>query len=455
MRRAFAISLAFLVVMFAARGVMAQDVQQDGNDLLLKILKDRNILSEDEYQEIKGQLATEKNTVDQKLTAIDRSLADYLAKAGDTTGGNTVYVQNQGVTFNSGDGMWSVFFGGLFQFGYVFRSEEFDSDFSQSDDEACEGGFWLKENRFDFGGTIFDKNLWFYTQIQTTWYDFDDEYSGFIGTGHALTLLDAYVNYMFAPGVAVRAGLFKIPNGRQALTDQSDRAFGRLTPVASYFSGSRDFGLMLHGMYDVDEAPDGFVFEWAAGLWNGEGDNLSRTDGFDDDEVRLAYGARAAVYPFGYVPYVEGDWTGAADPRLGIGGSIFWDEWETTGSGDNPTWMAYEFDLVGTWSGLFFLAEYFGTEYDPGSGSDFIECGWYVQAGFMVMPAEFEVFGRYGQIDKEGGVDYTDWALGGAWYFNGHELKLIAEIGQQTSEQDLFNSDTEEWYIALILQADW
>ena len=52
MRRVFAIGLAILVVMIATQGAVAQD-GQTANDKLLKILKDRQIISDKEYAELK------------------------------------------------------------------------------------------------------------------------------------------------------------------------------------------------------------------------------------------------------------------------------------------------------------------------------------------------------------------------------------------------------------------
>lgn len=472
MRRAFSISLAILVVMFAARGVVAQDAQQDGNDLLLKILKERNILSEQEYQDIKGQLATEKNTVDQKLTVLDRSIADYLAKAGDKTAGGTSYIQNQGVTFESPDGMFSIFFGGLLQIGYFFDSYKVDNK-NGTDYDGCEGKFAVFDNRFDFGGNAFDKNLKFYTQIQTTYFDTNDGYiipaDGMVGYSSgsvgALTVLDAYFDYQFNDWAGIQVGEFKIPYGRQSMTDQSDRAFGHIGQVPSYFRlgwQGRDTGAMLHGVSQMDDMSNGMAIEWAAGLWNGMGFG-------SDNNTSLMWGGRVGVYPFGYIPMVEGDWSGSQDFRFGVAASYFRDNYVLNGR-PNPVLNAYQFEVVATFGGLYFLGEYFvhdsqdGYGY-TGSGSgtfgDVDECGWYVQAGFMLMPGEFEVLGRFGMIDPDPDSGYygsdlndiTEWAIGAAWYLYGHELKVLGEVGETIYDGD--NYDSNDWFIRFGVQLDW
>jgi hypothetical protein len=460
MRRVFAISLAILVVTLAARGVMAQDSQQDGNDLLLKILKEKNILSDEQAQEIQGMLAEQKSETDQKLTALDSSLSDYLAKRGDSFSGNTTYVQNQGVTFNGAGGNWSVFFGGLFQFAYAYQ----DGDNVDSD-----GGFAVRENRFDFGGTIFDQNLDFYTQIQTVHIgeslNLDDVFNGadlgplegFFGSGNAelqadfLLVLDAYLDWQFCDVAALQLGKFKVPYGRQSQVDVSDRAFGgSLNLAASYFrlgSMGRDTGLMFHSVSDGGD-PHGLAFEWAAGVWNGSGGNL----GFISSDTWLMWGLRGGVYPWGMVDYVEGDWARSPDIKAGIAASIFMDEFSTGASGDNPSVTSWEVDGVATWNGLYLTAEYFSQNLDDGS-NDITNTGWYVQGGYFVTP-ELEVLGSYGMVDFDNDDSVSEWKLGGAWYFDGHEWKVAGSVGQQTYSPDS-GSDTDDWFIELILQADW
>jgi hypothetical protein len=449
MRRVFAISLAIAAVMFMAGGVMAQETQQDGNDLLLKILKERNILTDQEFQEIKGQLAQERSEVDQQLSALDRSLADYLAKAGDSVGGNSTYVQNRGVTFTSGDGMWSIYFGGLFQFGYAYVTGDTVNNSS--------GGFAVFENRLDFGGTIFDPAMTFYVQIDAqssldyySWYDVYDQ--SFFGEG-GFWLRDAYVNYDLCADAEVRAGQFKVPYGRQALVDQSDRAFGSLNLVSDYFrsmNSGRDVGVMFHNVADMDDNTDGMKLEWNVGFWNGNGGNL--TDSYPGDHY-LMWGLRAAFFPMGYIDYVEGDWNPSGDVRFGIGGSFFMDEFLAPSPADNPQETAWQIDGVLTVAGFFFTGEYFSVKQDDGN-NDWTDDGWYLQAGYFLMPGEFEVIARYGMINYDDDDQESEWALGGAYYFNGHEWKVIGQIGRRNWDPDNGSSE-DDWFIAFMLQADW
>jgi len=435
MRRVFAISLAIAAVTFMAGGVMAQETQQDGNGLLLKILKERNILTDQEFQEIKGQLAQEKSEVDQQLSALDRSLADYLAKAGDSVGGNSTYVQNQGVTFTAGDGNWSVYFGGLIQFGYMYST----SDVANADPT---GGFGVEENRIDFGGTIFDPNMSFYVQLQP---------------GDSPSVLDVYVDWAYDDMTSVRAGQFKVPFGRQSLVDESDRAFGALMWVGDEFrvgTAGRDVGVMFHGTYLADGNPDGMAFEYAAGIWNGSGNHASEPVNGADHE--LMWGLRGGFYPMGMLPYVEGDFECSPDPKFGIAGSFLVDQTHGSAPDDDPVTTSFEVDGVFAMGGIYFTGEYFNRKFEPAAGSDVTDKGWYLQGGYFVMPGEVELIGYYGMVQPESDDDVSYWALGGAYYLNGHEWKVVGAIGQQITDFAAAGADDEKiWFVRLGLQADW
>jgi hypothetical protein len=345
--------------------------------------------------------------------------------------------------------MWSIYFGGLFQFGYAYETGDFVNNST--------GGFGVFENRLDFGGTIFDEKMTFYVQIDAqSWLDYntygyyDQSYMGDYG----FWLRDAYLNYAWGADAQIKLGQFKVPYGRQALVDQSDRAFGHLNLVSDYFrtmNAGRDVGIMFHNVADLDDNTDGMKFEWNIGLWNGNGGNLS---GSYPGDHYLMYGARLALFPMGYIPYVEGDWNGTQDLRFGIGGSVFVDEWLAPSPADNPTNTFWQIDGVLTWGGLYFTGEYFSKEFDPGSGSTSTDTGWYLQAGYFVMPGEFELLARYGMIDYENNDQEKEWAIGGAYYFNGHEWKLFSELGKRTYDYD-GGSSNDGWFLDFGVQADW
>jgi hypothetical protein len=341
-------------------------------------------------------------------------------------------------------------------FGYHYETGDFVNNST--------GGFDVMENRLDFGGTIFDEKMTFYVQIDAqsaldyssySYYPYDQSMDGYYS---GFWLRDAYINYDLSPDAQVKFGQFKVPYGRQALVDQSDRAFGGLNLASSYFrtmNAGRDVGVMFHNVADLDDNTDGMKLEWNVGLWNGDGGNVPRyySDYNEFGDHYLMYGARVALYPMGYIPYVEGDWNGTDDVRFGIGGSVFVDEVSAPAPADNPKDTFWQIDGVLTWGGLYFTGEYFSWKYDNGS-TDWTDTGWYLQAGYFVMPGELELLGRYGMIDYDDNDQESEWALGVAYYLNGHEWKILAAISRYTWEPD-HGSSEHGWHLGFGVQADW
>jgi hypothetical protein len=130
---------------------------------------------------------------------------------------------------------------------------------------------------------------------------------GDFGRGSA-RLTDGYVTLGFAPVFALRAGQYKKPfnahelvSSRELLVAERDgapRGTDGPTPdglVDDLGYSNRDIGIEWDGRRDR--------FRWAAGFWNGSGDNESE----DDDGKQLAARLSAEVVP-GWT--VSGAWTG-------------------------------------------------------------------------------------------------------------------------------------------------
>jgi len=447
MRRVLAISLAILVVTIAARGVMAQDSEQAVSDRLLEILKDRQIISADEYGELKALAATMKESdVEQRLSEIDRSIADYLAKEGDGEGASTTHKVGTGFGFATGDGLFSLWLGGLFQFGYTGLDV----------DEARDtNNFTVFRNRFYFKGKAFDKALDYKVQIEAN---------------GSVTLRDAYVNWDICDWAEFRAGQFKVPYGRQTLTSSSKLQFIERTVVDQTFSFGRDVGVMLHDTMPVQEDGEAMV-EYNFGLFNGEGRNFGA-----NDNNWFMWALRFGVYPLGMVKYSEGRAMAGPDPKFGVAGSYVSEKGRPFASEIETT--AWEIDGVVVWEGLFLTGEWFQNEVDPSGGDSVDTDGWYAQAGYLIPNSDVEVIGRYGMIDWDGDAtsldDTTDWAIGFAYYIkgHGHPFKIVVFFGQtETDEQSMSGSggggfpfpngesfsptvgDTN--YLKILFQLDW
>jgi hypothetical protein len=457
MRRALAISLAILVVALSTSGVVAQDAEQSVSDRLLEILKDRQIISQSEYGELKdlaSKMDEERSEMDSRLGALDRSISEYLAKDGAAVGSNVTYHPGKGFTFSSSNNLFSLSIGGTFIFQYL------GLDVDNAPNVNDTNNFNITENRIIFQGHAFDPNLSFYIELNAVperssafGFDipddyFDGMYDGYYG---GINIWEAYVNYNICDWAEVRFGQMKVPYGRQWMTHVSDLEFANRDFVTDVFALGTDVGVMFHDVVKVQEGGDAAI-QYNLGFWNGEGNS-------GNDSSWLAWAIRFGVDPLGYVDYVEGDPMHTKAPKFSIAGTYYSNHMKN----QNLELEAWEIDGVFKWMGFWLTAEYFSRKYDFESSPNATNDGWYVQAGYYIMPEELEAIGRYGQVDWDsdsfagnfGDLDQTwSWALGLAYYWSGHNWKVLTEFGQMTNDVD-GSSDVDAWFFRVAFQLEW
>jgi phosphate-selective porin OprO/OprP len=112
----------------------------------------------------------------------------------------------------------------------------------------------------------------------TVYHDFDFNFTPEFGNGtpgasSAATtpsIYDAYINYHYSPALQLEAGRFKPPVGLEYLQSDSYLSFNERSLATDLIPG-RDLGFELHG--DIA----GGVVSYAAGIFNGVGDNQRNT----------------------------------------------------------------------------------------------------------------------------------------------------------------------------------
>ena len=408
MRRALIVSTAILVL-FATSAVMAGE--QQVSDRLLEILKDRQIISENEYVElsdIADQMQDDQTQVDQRLTALDSSITEYLAKEGDEAGVATKHKMGSGFGFATGN--FELWVGGLFQFEYFGITRK---------DAQNTNNFRVKEARFYFKGKAF---------VEGFTYKF--QWSGNAG----VTLLDAYGNYVVAEGVQIRFGQFKVPYSRQALVSSGQLEFMNRSIVTNVFAPGRDIGIMAHDVVKFGENENDMALEWAFGLFNGDGTNVS-----GNDNNWLGWAARLGFYPMGFVKYGETDFAQGDDVKFGIAASYY--SVRNRPAGNTVKDDRWQFDAVLTWAGLYVEGEYHSMSLNPDGSSAIDNKGWFVQAGYLIADTNIEVMARYSMIDWDratGLKNSKEWVIGAAWYPEGfgHPFKIVLQIGEFKSDSD-------------------
>ena len=512
MRRVFAIGLAILGVMIATQGAVAQD-GQTANDKLLKILKDRQIISDKEYAELKTEMLQEQTEADRRLGDLDRSIADYLAKEGDAIGGNVTYTKSvgygaatgerNGFGFASTDGLFSLNLGGLFSFEYMAIDrdrDEWGSDLNDGDDDFSKRdsqNLTLTQVRWHFSGHAFDPALtyfmefgsWYGSEVTTRELCLPDGQGachdgGCTEDSFETELLEAWVNYNICDWTNVKVGRQKVPLTRQWQVHQSDLQFGRralpfnrnveraLTQDAdgndiydalnlwdNCCGSEYDEGLMFWDVLDVPwfgDPFDEFKFEYAVGIFDGK---------FAHSGSWFMPVFRGAIYPLGYVDYVESDWRQSDDPTFGFGAYYSYDQGPE--HSDRMQSM-YGYDFVMKWYGVFLTAEWMRCKDDARDFDSRRTRAWYVQLSYMALPNEVEVMFRYGRVAypwNSGGVgtsipDYTsEWSVGAAYYWESHNLKALFEIGQTSTDWDEFHGEDREdidvFFARLMFQLEW
>ena len=163
---------------------------------------------------------------------------------------------------------------------FVFRLDgviQVDSRtfFNDSDIKNNNDGFLLRRVRPIFQGTLYR--------------DFDFKFTPDFAPSSGPTIFDAYGNYRYEPWAQLRAGKFKTPEGLEQLQEDVNISFNERS-LATDLVPNRDVGLQLWG--DIN----GGVLSYAAGIFNGVGDEQNSSNVAVDNEVEFA--GRLFAQPF-------------------------------------------------------------------------------------------------------------------------------------------------------------
>jgi hypothetical protein len=360
---------------------------------------------------------------------------------------------------------------------------------------------YLAEARWWFFGHAFDPALTYHfefqTQLSNNTYPEMEARDGLdngqvIGTsssGYAdgnIALLDAWVNWNICDWTNLKFGRFKVPYSRQHLVHKSDLQFGRRSlpfhPTAGMNGNAlsevsemsappdRDDGIMFHDVLGVPWFGGflaDFQFEYAAGFFDG---NLASTGSW------MMPAWRVAIHPMGYLDYTEGDFRQVNDdPLVSMGASWNYDRGPEHMDAAQTFWGL---DMGMAWYGFFLSAEWAYLKYDARDEDSWHTRAWYIQGGYQVLPAELEIFARYGKVawphrlGRGGAFDVTldtshEWSVGAAYYWDMHHLKALLEFGQTSVDwqegpsrvspvgfNDGFD-DIDTWLLRIMFQLEW
>ena len=378
---------------------------------LEEILKEKGIISEEDYKE-----ATQKNDL-------------------------AYYEPGKGITVESRDGKYKAHVGGRLQARYTFT----DFDQQGADDVS---DFTIRRMKVWLQGHVFSKNLKYKWQHN-------------FGGGNQV-LEDAYLSYTFREPLSLTLGQFKPPQGRQELTSSGSQLFVDRSLANETFNLGYDIGTMADGHFA------NHLVEYMVGVFNGNGVNKS-----NKGNDHLVSG-RIDLNPLGQFKMDEAAWP-EEKPLLNLGASYAWEKMTAADAGSSIDtandvldvalnldglnaatfaaafgneleWDVWTANLHAKWLGAALAAEYYSLNAEPDLGDDWDADGYYVQAGYQVIPKTLELAVRYSEIDSTDTnaavrFDKSETQFGINYYLAKHNAKLQADY---TAVSDDLNDDRDD-----------
>jgi len=339
------------------------------------------------------------------------------------------YIPGKGLSAETADGNYSLQIGGYAQWIYRFTDFEATSVDDKSD-------FDIRRFKLMLKGNVINKQLGY-------------RFSGDISSGFRTE--DAYLSYKVAAPLTLQFGQFKPAQARQELTSAAKQLFPERSLANDTFNLGRDQGLQASGSF-ADK-----MLAYRIGIFNGNGPNIG-----NPDNHHMVSG-RFDLDPLGAYAYDEAGWT-SDRLLLTLGASGTWNEVGandvgnkfgtdndvmdvtlglddltaaefTAAYGDELTWLLWTSNLNARWLGATFAAEYYHLNADPDLGADWNADGYYVQAGYQLIPNTLEVAARYSEVTSDEAnaavtFDKAHTQFGINYYLQKHNAKLQADYTQ-------------------------
>lgn len=359
------------------------------------------------------------------------------------------YKLGKGFTFSSDDEKFQLSIGGRLQARYSFLDRDQDSGNSTQVQDVSQ--WQIRRMKIWMGGHAYTKDLTYLLQVDAT----QTSSTPSSGTGNAgAKFIDhAYLNYRVIDEFQVLVGQTKVPFGRQWLTSSGALSFVDRSIASDAFRPGYDIGVKLNG-----KIAKGLV-NYDLGGYGGKGQGI--TSGTNDNSLA----ARIAFNPLGDLAYSEADLEPTAKPLVSVGANYFYDRlqytrgataaastfettnqnfmssngWLTSGSAfrrgmqsEKVAVNLFGVDTAFKWMGAYAVAEYLLGQAEGDHSSAILRAqGYFLQAGYCVIPKTLEVAVRWSYVDPDrDAANDLRTELGGAvsYYFNKHNLKLQGDV---------------------------
>jgi hypothetical protein len=386
--------------LFVYQPVFAQQ-KEDITQLRQQMVEQRRLMEamEKRLMELEGK---------EKERAAKGIEAGYTRATGALRQGVTAKdIYDGGFYVKTDDDSFSLKVNGFAQVRYTF----IDAEKSKSNHN-----FDVALARLAFSGHVFDPKFTYFMQYEASTF----------GNNNRVSALDWWMKYNFSPDLAVQAGRFILPYSRQFYTHPGNLLFSDLSAADYAFNLQRAVGAHVGGKFgpvSYDGALTNSIRALDAGGQQNVGDELAWLGRLEVDILE----------PYGYL---ETSPTPVSAPQLSIGVAGAFnpiDEASTFQNvlpGDRTTnatidggfrWDRFTLQAAGHFRHNNFKA--IGRK----SADDW---GYYVQAGFYIVPERWELAGRISGVDfgraNNPAVlgDIMEYTGGLNYYLYGHNVKL-------------------------------
>ncbi|UCF93366.1 MAG: hypothetical protein JSW39_04165 [Desulfobacterales bacterium] len=378
-------------------------VGADQTDKLIRILIEKGIITSEEAKSLEKEVKEEPSPKEVKEEV---SAADEWTKKIEVGYKKGAYIKTADERFSL---KLNVRTQG--QFKYEAREEREDT-----------ADFRVRRARLLAGGNVFYPWMKYGTQITLE--------------SSEAALRDAWIEAAYFDWAKPRIGQYKVPFDREFLTSAFSLQLIDRSIASNEFSLQRDIGTQFSG----DILPD--LLEYSVGVFNGSGANQSNVD------RDFMYVGRMVLTPFGSYPYSQAALDTPATPKLAVGvagtylpGLEPGERKTLAGRLGNTNILPVESDVYQLTADLAFKYQDFSFEggyhfrsIDPDEPTPFgkeTAQGFYLQAGYFVIPKELELAARYAWVNPDNPNNKNDnnqqeYTAGLSYYLYGHDLKLQA-----------------------------
>ena len=349
--------------------------------------------------------------LDQKVKVLERNHElDQEAAEARAKQAPTISLGENGFLFGSANGDFALRLGGLLQ---VDSRTFFDNS-----ENAGNSGLLLRRARIYLQGTVFRY--------------FDFMFVPDFAPSSGPTILDAFVNYRYSPGLQLQAGKFKVPIGLEQLVADRSILFNERT-MATDLVPNRDIGVQLHGDF-LDRS-----VSYAAGFFNGTSDG--------GNSGNANYGDAAAVAGRLFLqPLVKSSEAGLKGVGFGLAGS--YESLGTPGAAGLPSTTG------GSLPGYYTDGQQQFFAYNPADKAIVVAKGehWRLSPQAYYYFGPFGLMGEYVISDQQvahaglgsmasARLQNTAWEVTGSWLITGED----ASYGGIVAPRRPFNPGNGDW----------